>query len=239
MDKEKIEVMIVEDDELAANIYVEFTNKLKQFKVTAVASTGKQALDLLNIYKPRLILLDIFLPDMNGIDLLWEIRRKYRGIDIILITASNDAETVGEAIRGGAFSYIIKPVMIDRLVSTLDKYSKVINQLKNNRLLAQNEVDSFFPQDQLSETGTINYVSNIKKTKVLPKGIDQFTLTRVKRQLKMSNKSVNAEELAGLIGVSRSTARRYLEYLVSTGEVEIDVLYGAIGRPERRYKFKH
>ncbi|MEH7468455.1 response regulator, partial [Priestia megaterium] len=77
--------------------YEQFTKKLEYFTVVATAGSGEQALELLTIFTPQLILLDVFLPDINGVELLWEIRKKYRGIDIILITAANDVETVEEA----------------------------------------------------------------------------------------------------------------------------------------------
>ncbi|MFB4320814.1 response regulator, partial [Priestia sp. BR_2] len=119
MTENQINVMIIEDDSTAAQIYEQFIKKLEHFTVVATAGSGEQALELLTIFTPQLILLDVFLPDINGVELLWEIRKKYRGIDIILITAANDVETVGEAIRGGAFGYLMKPVIIDKFLSTL------------------------------------------------------------------------------------------------------------------------
>ncbi|MGW6609989.1 response regulator [Peribacillus butanolivorans] len=85
MSKKPITVMIVEDDEVAVKIYEQFTRKLDHFSVIATASSGEQALELLQIFTPELILLDVFLPDINGVELLREIRKKYRGIDVILI----------------------------------------------------------------------------------------------------------------------------------------------------------
>lgn len=228
-----ITVVIVEDDENAVNIYKQFTNQLDQFTVIATASTGKQALNILQAAQPDLILLDIFLPDMNGIDLLREIRREYRGIDVILITAANDTETVSEAIRGGAFGYLIKPIIIDKLLATLNQYDMTRRQLHNSNLVNQDKVDTLFRT--ISNSNTANDVQIIS----LPKGIDKHTLKMVRSKIQNVNGSLNADELGQLVGISYSTMRRYLEYLVSCNEMEVEVLYGSVGRPERKYKIKH
>ncbi|MBT2716045.1 response regulator [Bacillus sp. ISL-57] len=233
MSKGPITVVIVEDDENAVNIYKQFTNQLDQFTVIATASTGKQALNILHAAQPDLILLDIFLPDMNGIDLLREIRREYRGIDVILITAANDTETVSEAIRGGAFGYLIKPIIIDKLLATLNQYDMTRRQLHNSNLVNQDKVDTLFRT--ISNTNTANDV----QINSLPKGIDKHTLKMVRSKIQNINGSLNADELGQLVGISYSTMRRYLEYLVSCDEMEVEVLYGSIGRPERKYKIKH
>ncbi|MFJ8068301.1 response regulator [Peribacillus sp. NPDC096447] len=233
MSKGPITVVIVEDDENAVNIYKQFTNQLDQFTVIATASTGKQALNILHAAQPDLILLDIFLPDMNGIDLLREIRRKYRGIDVILITAANDTETVSEAIRGGAFGYLIKPIIIDKLLATLNQYDLTRRQLHNSSLVNQDKVDTLFRT--ISNSNTANDV----QINSLPKGIDKHTLKMVRSKIQNINGSLNADELGQLVGISYSTMRRYLEYLVSCNEMEVEVLYGGVGRPERKYKIKH
>ena len=231
--KETIDVMIVEDDEIAANTYTTFIEKLDAFKVTFIANSGEQALQLLESHQPNLILLDVFLPDIHGIELLWEIRKRYRGIDIILITASNDTETVAEAIRGGAFNYIIKPVMMNRFISTLKKYQKITMKLGESQLFLQNEVDSLFYTNDTEKIAPKQ--ENINK---LPKGIDKLTLTRIKETMIKLNDSVSADECANLSGVSHSTARRYLEYLASENMIEVTIHHGAVGRPERRYQYK-
>lgn len=233
MSKGPITVVIVEDDENAVNIYKQFTNQLDQFTVIATASTGKQALNILHAAQPDLILLDIYLPDMNGIDLLREIRREYRGIDVILITAANDTETVSEAIRGGAFGYLIKPIIIDKLLATLNQYDMTRRQLHNSNLVNQDKVDTLFRT--ISNSNTANDV----QINSLPKGIDKHTLKMVRSKIQNVNGSLNADELGQLVGISYSTMRRYLEYLVYCNEMEVEVLYGSVGRPERKYKIKH
>ncbi|MEW9671885.1 response regulator [Ammoniphilus sp. 3BR4] len=240
MSDESITVMIVEDDEVAAKIYEQFTHKLEGFRVIATASSGQQAMELLKVFTPNLILLDIFLPDMNGIELVWEVRKNHRVIDVIPITAANDADTVSEAIRGGAFGYIIKPIMIDKFLSTLEQYANSRDHLRKNKIMDQNEVDLFFGKGD--KTLIKKEEANRKEggeANRLPKGIDKHTLKLVREKMKEETGSVNADQLAQVIGISHSTVRRYLEFMVSNHELEVEIVYGTVGRPERRYRFVH
>ena len=230
MSKKTINVIIVEDDENAANIYKQFTNQMDHFNVIATVSSGTQALELLKVIQPQLLLLDVYLPDMNGIELLREIRKKYRGIDVIMITAANDTETVSEAIRGGAFGYLIKPIIIDKFISTLNQYDVVQSQLHQNELVNQANIDAIFrtsnKQRSVTETQKDTY----------PKGIDKHTLKLVRSKIQNLAGSLSADELGQIVGISYSTMRRYLEYLVSLEEMEVEITYGSVGRPERKYK---
>ncbi|MGZ6539696.1 MAG: response regulator [Bacteroidia bacterium] len=226
-----IQVIIVEDDPVAAQVYKQFTEKIEGFDVSAIANSGNEALAYLKTFKPQLILLDIYLPDMNGIDLLREIRMNYRGIDVIPISAANDAETVTEAIRGGVFSYLIKPIDVKKFTDELTRYRLTIKQLQRKKTMDQKEIDTFF---SLTDHSRHKHLEE----KQLPKGIDKFTLMRVRDKLHFEKGSVSAEELAILLGMTDSTARKYLEYLSSIDEMEVDIQYGMVGRPERKYRWK-
>lgn len=230
MSKQMINVVIVEDDEDAVNIYKQFTNQLEYYNVIATASSGSQTLQLLKVIQPQLILLDVYLPDMNGIELLREIRKEYRGIDVIMITAANDTNTVSEAIRGGAFGYLIKPIIIDKFIATLKQYDEVREQLYLNPLVNQENIDDLFRSNN-----KVRSVTGIKQV-TYPKGIDKHTLKLVRSKILHMNESLSADEFSQLVGISYSTMRRYLEYLVSLDEMEVEVVYGSVGRPERKYK---
>lgn len=69
----------------------------------------------------------------------------------------------------------------------------------------------------------------------LPTGINSLTLDKVKTLMALENSGITAEELGEKMGASRTTARRYVEYLVTTGECRAELAYGIIGRPERKY----
>jgi response regulator of citrate/malate metabolism len=232
MKKELIQVMIVEDDETAAKIYEKFTDKAEGFEVISIANTGKQALDMLDVFTPNLILLDVYLPDMKGTDLLWEIRKILRNVDVIMITAANDVGTVSEAIRGGAYSYLLKPIMINKYLEVLEQFKESRDKLVKLTTVEQEDVNDLFRVKKQREES----VNREKISKTLPKGIDKHTLKKVRQQLNNISENINADEFAKLIGASHSTSRRYLEYLVSINEMEVEVIYGIVGRPERRYR---
>lgn len=223
---EKIRVLIVEDDEKIAEIHRRFTEKVEGFEVVGVATSIDEARELVEVLQPELVLLDIYFPTESGIDLLWEIRAENRQTDLILITAAKEIGPLQEAIRGGAFDYIIKPTIFARFQDTLQRYRQARQKLIVTRTVEQQDVDLLLG----SRTE-----APIPKTQ-LPKGIDAITLDKVRRVFSTSDtEGQSAEEVGRRVGISRSSARRYLEYLVEIDWLNADLLYGTVGRPERRY----
>lgn len=171
---------------------------------------------------PDLVLLDIYLPDGNGLDILRELRQKESSPDVILITADRDVNTLQEAMRGGVVDYLLKPVIFSRLEESINKYLSQKEQFINRVDIDQTMVDAML------------HSSTTTPMARLPKGIDGVTLEKV-RQLFVNEKQLTADQAGELIGASRTTARRYLEYLMSSGELSADLSYGSVGRPERTY----
>lgn len=225
--EEQIKVLIVEDDFRVAEINATFIGRIEGYQVVGKAVTGCQAQALLGECRPDLVLLDIYLPDMLGTELLWQIRQHHRSTDVIMLTAATESETVQQALRGGAVDYILKPILFERLESTLTQYRRYRSQLRaGGDFSSQEQVDQLFARGL--RPGPL-------RTPGLPKGIDPLTLEKVTALLKESGEGLTAEETGSRIGVSRSTARRYLEYLIAGGQAAADLAYGTVGRPERRY----
>jgi two-component system, CitB family, response regulator len=222
-----IEVLIIEDDHRIARINQKFTENVPGYVVIGVASSISEGKELLEIIEPDLVLLDIFFPEESGLSLLWHIRENYKETDVMMITAAKEIEAVQEALRGGAIDYIIKPVIFDRFKQTLEKFKKTRGQINHQKVVSQEDVDHLFTRQ-----GTRAEVS----TQVVPKGIDPLTLSKLTEVLvKHTPQGMTAEEVGSEMGCSRTTARRYLEYMVSLGKVDADLSYGTVGRPERRY----
>ncbi|QHA93503.1 response regulator [Bacillus sp. N1-1] len=222
-----IEVLIIEDDHRIARINQKFTENVSGYVVIGVASSISEGKELLEIIEPDLVLLDIFFPEESGLSLLWHIRENYKETDVMMITAAKEIEAVQEALRGGAIDYIIKPVIFDRFKQTLEKFKKTRGQMNDQKVVSQEDVDHLFTRQ-----GTRAEVS----TQVVPKGIDPLTLSKLTEVLvKHTPQGMTAEEVGSEMGCSRTTARRYLEYMVSLGKVDADLSYGTVGRPERRY----
>jgi len=222
-----ISTIIAEDDLRNAEILNRFLERTDDFNVDGIAQSLLQAIDMTEVIKPNLILLDNYFPDGNGTDLLQRIRKKNIKTDVIMITASKDVTTIRDALHGGIFDYIIKPISYQRLEDSLNKYRDYFSKLRNTNQLQQRDVDKLLKRNQ-------KYEPFIEPR--LPKGIDSLTLDKIRQQLTKNTDNFSAEEMSQSIGISKTTARRYLEYLVSLNEVLADVNYGSVGRPERLYK---
>ncbi|NQZ51210.1 MAG: response regulator [Moritella sp.] len=219
-----IKVLIIEDDVGIAEIHRRNLMKIDGLDVIGIATSKADAETLLEVLTPDLILLDVYLPDGNGLDILRDLRQQQHACDVILITADRDADTLQAAMRGGVVDYILKPVIFARLEESLDKYLRQKNQFGNLADVDQHVVDSMM----ISAS-----VKNLAASR-LPKGIDSVTLDKV-RGLFTEHPTMTADNAGVLIGTSRTTSRRYLEHLISTGELVADLNYGTVGRPERTY----
>lgn len=223
---EPIQVLIVEDDKRISEIQRLFTEKVAGFSVIGIAHAIAEAEEMISILKPDLVLLDIYFPEGNGIDLLWKIRSAHRTVDVILITAAKEVKIFQEAIRGGVFDYILKPIVFDRFQTTLHNFQEYRQRINEMKTIDQQDVDGLLHPVRIQ--------SSIGDD--MPKGIDAITLDKIIEVTdNLDEEGISAEKMGKLVGVSRTTARRYLEYLVSGGVVGADLSYGTVGRPERIY----
>ncbi|WP_038890077.1 response regulator [Vibrio campbellii] len=218
-------VMIIEDDIAIAELHHKYLSQLSGLEVVGIATTRMEAEMQLEVLKPDLLLMDVYLPDGTGLEILNTLRANNQTCDVILITAARDVDTLQQAMRGGVVDYLLKPVMFPRLEAALQKYISQRQQLDVAESLDQNLVDKMLQSSVLAEN----------TPQRLPKGIDGVTLDKI-RALFGGEVMFTADEAGEKIGASRTTARRYLEYLISSGELEADLNYGTVGRPERCYK---
>lgn len=221
---QNIKVLIIEDDLGIAEIHRRNLMKIEGFEAIGIAASKNEAETLLDVLAPDLLLLDLYLPDGNGLDILRYLRQKEYACDVILITADREVETLQQAMRGGVVDYLLKPVVFSRLQEALDKYLKQKNKLGNIGDLDQSVVDSMI----------FNVAEGVIPETRLPKGIDKVTLDKM-RALFDNQRQITADKAGELIGASRTTARRYLEHLITSGELQADLSYGTVGRPERTY----
>ncbi|MCD8554394.1 response regulator [Seleniivibrio sp.] len=221
-----IDVLIVEDDTRVAKIHAMYLQKVEGFSLIGIAGNIDDALFMVREIKPKLILLDLYFPDKNGMDLLYTLRSEHADVDVILITAANDSENINKALKGGAFDYIIKPVFFERFTAALEKYKQRYSILSGKKTLTQESADAVF-----------GVVRELRQQRLdLPKGIEAITLDEVAQVFEnCQEQGLSASEVGSAAGLSRTTARKYLEYLYSLNILDIKLEYGTIGRPERRY----
>ncbi|HWK22673.1 MAG TPA: response regulator [Ureibacillus sp.] len=224
-----IKAVIAEDDFRVAAIHEKFLGNFKEIEVVGKALNGNETIELLEQHKPDLLLLDVYMPDQLGTELLPIIRKQFPNIDIIMITAATDKEILIKALHYGVEQYLIKPVKMELFYQTIEEY------LNKSRLMGtKEEVDQEFVNKLLKKSSSINETKESTKSN-LPKGIDEITLVKVTEVLESSNSGLSAEQVSEQIGASRTTARRYLEYLITVKKCKAEVVYGLVGRPERRY----
>lgn len=223
---ETIKVAIAEDDFRVADVHEKFLEKISGVEVVGKALNAEQTLELLNTRKVDLLLLDVYMPDQLGIDIIPVIRQNYENVDVIMITAATDKIFLEKAMRNGVQNYLIKPITIDRFTNTIEKYIQNRKLLQSKEEVNQNVVDKLFKNSEENK---------IENEQMLPTGIDGKTLHNILEVLKSNQEGLSAEEIGEKMGASRTTARRYLEYLISIDECRSEVKYGAVGRPERKY----
>ncbi|HKW78084.1 MAG TPA: response regulator [Candidatus Limnocylindria bacterium] len=223
-----IRTLIVEDDFRVADIHRGFLERIPSFTVAGVAHTATEALELVERERPDLVLLDIYLPDRSGLQLLRELHAIGRApIDVIAITAANDVETLRSALQGGVAHYLVKPFQFNAFREKLESYAAMRSRLREVREIGQEEIDEVVAL--LRGAGS--------RSAPLPKGLSPATLALVARSLRGSDQDLSAIDVAKATGVSRVTSRRYLDHLARSGIVEVTMRYGTAGRPEHRYRW--
>jgi response regulator of citrate/malate metabolism len=223
-----ISCLIIEDDYHVASIHGAYLRRVDGFEVTGHASTLAAGREAIKQLAPTLVLLDIYLPDGSGLDLLHE-TLELRGPrpDFLVITAARDMQSVRAAMQLGAVHYLVKPFSFAQLEERLIAYRELSRRLDRigdgaEREAEQHEVDALY--------------SLLRGPSGLPKGQSRPTMTLISELLQSSPEDLSAADIASSIGISRSTAQRYLAELARQGKVELRLHYGTAGRPEHRYR---
>jgi two-component system CitB family response regulator len=220
-----IRTLIVEDDFRVARVHAGFTERVSGFEVVATVHTASAALDAVAGHRPDLLLLDIYLPDASGLEVLRRVTVRSDPPDVIMLTAASDMASVRAAVRGGAVAYLIKPFDADALTERLTAYADLRAQRSADRPADQADVDRLFSLSARRSRGS----------PALPKGHSAATASLILDALGATQDPLSAGQVAERVGVSRATAQRYLALLADRGHVELTLRYGSAGRPEHRY----
>ena len=220
-----IRVLVVEDDPMLAEIHRKFINSTEGFDVIGIAGDGVTALEFLKEKPVDLLILDIYMPKMDGLTLIEEMRHASISSDLILVTASKDVEQVERALKYGVFDYLVKPFEFERLKKALIHYKSRVEMLDSSSTVEQGQIDRMLMRER--DLPLIE----------LPKGLHAKTLERVRKATQICAEDfVDIEAIAEGLDVSKVTIRRYLEYLAQLEEIEIQMNYGTRGRPSFKYK---
>lgn len=213
-------VLIVEDDPMVAMINEQYIGKNKKFHVVKKCKDGKSALDYLKDHEVDLLILDVYMPHMDGFATLRQIRNQHISVEAIMVTAANDREALEEALHLGIVDYLVKPFTYDRFQMALDKFIAQNNALKDMNILNQKNIDYIIES------------SRKKNEEIHPKGIQDKTLEKIIQHLKENKtKWMTGDEIAEKAGLTVVTVRRYMNYLSANGMVEDKMNYETGGRP--------
>jgi response regulator of citrate/malate metabolism len=218
-----ISTLIVEDDFHVATIHAAYVRRVSGFTVAGHAATVATARAQINRLAPQLVLLDLYLPDGHGLDLVRDtLAGKEPRPDFLVITAARDMRSVREAMQLGTVHYLVKPFNSSQLEERLIAYRDLHRRLGRIDEAEQHEVDALY--------------GLLRGPAPLPKGQSGPTMARIRELLVSAPRDVSASEIAEEVGISRSTAQRYLAELARQGKLELRLHYGTTGRPEHRYR---
>jgi two-component system, CitB family, response regulator DctR len=219
-------VVVIEDDPMVQEVNRQFIERVPSFRVVGAASNGAEGLALVEQLKPDLVIMDIFMPVLDGVRTLQKLRTANQAVDVIVITAAKDKPTIQAMLRNGVMDYIIKPFKFERIQQALENYRAFRQQLEQEGTVSQAEVDQLLFRSAAKSP---------RELETPPKGLHMHTLEQIVRHLRQEKQPLSAEEVAERVGIARVTARRYLEYLEKSGRVKRDVAYGGVGRPTNPY----
>ena len=218
-------VLIVEDDPMVAMINEQYIKRNKNFEIVGKCNDGLSALDFLENNMVDILILDVFMPKIDGFETLRQIRNKKITVDAIMVTAANERESLEEALHLGIVDYLVKPFTFDRFQTALEKYIAQNKALKGIDTLNQKSIDRIID------------INRKKSDDLLPKGIQEKTLELIMEYLKANtNHWFTGDEIAEKVNLTGVTVRRYMNYLAKSGRVISEMNYETGGRPCMKYR---
>ncbi len=168
-------ILIIDDDHLVG---ISLQKILKRFQYDAIVCTdGGDTFKYIADYQPDIILLDIYLKDYNGLEILKQLRKKHVDIPVIMITAYSDVKMAVSALKTGAYDFLLKPIDIDQLQIVLEKCvanKNLINELEIYKtLLAEDKIEKdFFGKSKQMQSilRTVERLSKSDDTTILLQG---------------------------------------------------------------------
>lgn len=218
-------VLIIEDDPMVSMINEQYVRKDKDFIVVNSFRNGQSAIEFLEKNQINLVILDVFMPYMDGIETLKKIREKKFDVEVIMVTAANDTKTLEETMHLGVLDYLIKPFAFERLQIALEKFKAKKSTLNEKTVLDQSSIDKLMN-------------SYKKEAKIYPKGIQETTLKRILEFFDKNSDWNTTDFIAENLNISIVTARHYLSYLVQENKIKEDINYSTGGRPCMLYRKK-
>lgn len=219
-----INVLIVEDDPMVAELNRNYLGLMSGFRLAGIVGNGHAALDFLQHNPVSLLLLDVFMPQLDGLSLLQEVRKNHPNVDVIMVTAARSSQDIQTALRYGVIDYIVKPFVFERLQAALLSYQQRVRLLSVDTELSQSMIDGrIFTKESQSQT--------------MPKGIESETLKRVRSAAQQYSGAFSVSDLSTVVGLSRISLKKYLDHLQDINVLQSELVYRSMGRPVKLYRY--
>lgn len=217
------QTVIVEDDPTISLLHRNFLARDNRFTLVRAFLNGDSALQWLLQHPVDLVILDVYMPRMTGLELLRNLRTAKVGTDVIMVTAANDNKTVNALMKLGVTDYLVKPFAASRFQQALDTFCQHREAISAHENVSQEDLDALFSP---------SHPASAPSSSAIPKGLQARTLERIRACLRqVSQPGATCEAIAERSGFSIVTVRRYLSYLVDQGEAVSLVNYDTGGRP--------
>jgi response regulator of citrate/malate metabolism len=231
------EVIIVEDDPMVAQINQRYLSQVPRLALAGVCHDGLAALELLRRKPVDLVVLDLYMPEMDGLELLRAMRREGFQAEAIMVTAASDAKQIDELLRLGVVDYLVKPFTESRFIEALEKWLARRRALDSANQLSQQAIDSLLGWPSPPAQPAPPPPASAQGQPELPKGLQAATLSLILKALPAPGAAfMSCESLASKSGLSKVTVRRYLNHLAERGAVESVVAYDTGGRPSVKFR---
>jgi NarL family two-component system response regulator LiaR len=190
-DSDLIRVMIVDDHDMVRRGLAAFLDIQTDLELVGEAKNGKAALHLCQHLQPDVVLMDLIMPEMDGVAAIQAIRQKWPHIQMIALTSFQEQELVQEALRAGAISYLLKNVSVHDLAAA-------IRAAYQGRSTIAPEATQALIQTAWQEPEP-EYALTAREQEVLQLVVD----------------GLNNPEIADKLGVSRATARTHVSHILA------------------------
>ena len=224
-----LKVLIAEADPLRQKLYSDLIGEEHSYSVVKCVSTGPKLFEAIRFFQADLVLLDLYLRDFSAIEGLDELRKEFPRTDYIIASSGEDPELVRNALCQGVFEFLIKPFSFERLKLALRNYQVYHHSLTGRtRPWQQEDLDTLVSMKARDPSWANN--------RAIPKGLQLKCLNDIEQFLRENPDTFSAQEIGDRLGLSRSTARRYLEFLMMSERLVVEYAYRKVGRPEKRYR---
>jgi len=223
-----MKILIVEDDPMVRMINHRFLERIAELKDATVteSESAVAALDLPDLADYELVLLDMYLPQINGTQFLSELVQRQLHPQVIMMTAANDQQTLKEAVNYGVLDFLIKPFSFGRFQKAIDKYLKMM-VVDHKTTVSQTDLDSLF-------LGDVTAVQSGSR-KELPKGLSRLSLRKIVAALQEFPATFANQEVADHTGLSRVSTKKYLDFLAEIDYLNSEIVYQKSGRPLTKF----